>query len=128
ANFSIATDEQWKDRNGARQKRTEWHNITSFGKLGEIAGQYLKTGSLVFIEGRIQSRKYQGKDGVEKIAYGIIANELKMLGNSSKETSSPPKNTVSQLSSNQYLAASTGSTAHQQYPVPASHLDDGPPF
>lgn len=79
-NFSIATDEQWRDRNGERQTRTEWHNITLFGKLGEIASQYLRKGNQVFIEGRIQSRKYNGKDGVERIAYDIIGNEMKMLG------------------------------------------------
>ena len=80
ANFSIATDEQWKDKNGERQTRTEWHNITLYRKLGEIAGQYLRKGSLVYIEGRIQSRKYTGKDGVERTAYEIIGNEMKMLG------------------------------------------------
>ena len=79
-NFSIATDEQWRDRNGERQTRTEWHNITLFGKLGEIASQYLRKGSQVFIEGRIQSRKYNGKDGIERIAYDIIGSEMKMLG------------------------------------------------
>ncbi|MGE9548369.1 single-stranded DNA-binding protein [Snodgrassella sp. CS2] len=79
-NFSIATDEQWRDRNGERQTRTEWHNITLFGKLGEIASQYLRKGSQVFIEGRIQSRKYSGKDGIERTAYDIIGSEMKMLG------------------------------------------------
>lgn len=80
ANFSIATSEQWKDRNGERQERTEWHNITMYRKLAEIAGQYLKKGSQVYVEGRIQSRKYMGKDGVERTAYDIIANEMKMVG------------------------------------------------
>ena len=80
-NFSLATDEQWRDRNGERQTRTEWHNITLFGKLGEIASQYLRKGSQVFIEGKIQSRKYTGKDGIERMAYDIIGNEMKMLGN-----------------------------------------------
>ena len=84
ANFSIATDEQWKDKNGERQTRTEWHNITLYRKLGEIAGQYLRKGSLVYIEGRIQSRKYTGKDGVERTAYEIIGNEMKMLGSKSE--------------------------------------------
>lgn len=84
ANFSIATDEQWKDRDGNRQTRTEWHNITLYRKLGEIAGQYLRKGSLVYIEGRIQSRKYTGKDGVERTAYEIIGNEMKMLGSKSE--------------------------------------------
>ena len=80
-NFSLATDEQWRDRNGERQTRTEWHNVSLFGKLGEIAGQYLRKGSQVFIEGKIQSRKYTDKDGIERMAYNIIGNEMKMLGN-----------------------------------------------
>lgn len=83
ANFSIATSEQWKDRNGERQERTEWHNITMYRKLAEIAEKYLKKGSEVYIEGKIQSRKYTGKDGVERIAYDIIANEMKMIGGKS---------------------------------------------
>ena len=79
-NFSVATSESWKDQNGQRQERTEWHNITMYRKLAEIAGQHLKKGGLVYLEGRIQSRKYQGKDGIERTAYDIIANEMKMLG------------------------------------------------
>lgn len=80
ANFSVATSESWKDRNGERQTRTEWHNITLYRKLAEIAGQYLKKGSQVYIEGRIQSRKYVGKDGIERTAYEIIGSEMKMMG------------------------------------------------
>ena len=79
-NFSIATSETWNDRNGQRQERTEWHNITMYRRLAEIAGQYLKKGSQVYIEGRMQSRKYTGKDGVERTAYEIIASEMKMIG------------------------------------------------
>ena len=80
-NFSIATSESWNDRqSGQRQERTEWHNITMYRRLAEIAGQYLKKGSQVYIEGRIQSRKYTGKDGIERTAYEIVANEMKMLG------------------------------------------------
>ncbi|KLT72180.1 single-stranded DNA-binding protein [Neisseria arctica] len=82
-NFSIATSETWNDRNGQRQERTEWHNITMYRRLAEIAGQYLRKGSQVYIEGRIQSRKYQGKDGIERTAYDIIASEMKMLGSRS---------------------------------------------
>lgn len=79
-NFSVATSESWKDQSGQRVERTEWHNITMYRRLAEIAGQYLKTGSQVYLEGRIQSRKYEGKDGIERTAYEIIANEMKMLG------------------------------------------------
>ena len=79
-NFSVATDESWKDAKGNRQERTEWHNITMYRRLAEIAAQYLKKGSLVYLEGKIQSRKYTGKDVVERTAYDIVANEMKMLG------------------------------------------------
>ena len=79
-NFSIATDESWKDKNGQRQTRTEWHAINLYRKLAEIAAQYLKKGSLVYLEGKIQSRKYTGKDGIERTAYEIVCSEMKMLG------------------------------------------------
>ena len=79
-NFSVATSESWKDQSGQRQERIEWHNITMYRRLAEIAGQYLKKGSQVYLEGKIQSRKYQGKDGIERTAYDIIVNEMKMLG------------------------------------------------
>lgn len=80
-NFSIATSESWNDRqSGQRVERTEWHNIVMYRKLAEIAGQYLRKGSQVYIEGRIQSRKYTGKDGVERTAYDIVANDMQMLG------------------------------------------------
>ena len=80
ANFSLATSEKWKDKSGQQQEHTEWHHITMYRRLAEIARQYLKKGGLVYIEGKIQSRKYTGKDGIERTAYEIIANEMKMLG------------------------------------------------
>lgn len=84
-NFSVATSETWNDRNGQRVERTEWHNITMYRHLAEIAGQYLKKGSQVYLEGKIQSRKYTDKNGIERTAYDIIANEMKMLGGSNSE-------------------------------------------
>jgi single-strand DNA-binding protein len=78
-NFSIATDEQWKDKNGEKVQKTEWHKIVSFGKLAEICGNYLKKGSLVFIEGRIQTRSWEDKDGVKRYTTEIIAQNMKML-------------------------------------------------
>ena len=79
-NFSIATDETWKDQSGQRQTKTEWHAITLYRRMAEVAGQYLKKGSQVYIEGRIQSRKYTDKNGIERTAYEIIGSEMKMLG------------------------------------------------
>ena len=79
-NFSIATSETWKDQSGQKQERTEWHAITLYRRMAEVAGQYLKKGSQVYIEGRIQSRKYTDKNGIERTAYEIIGSEMKMLG------------------------------------------------
>jgi single-strand DNA-binding protein len=80
ANFSVATDETYKDRNGERQKRTEWHKIVVWGKQAEIAQQYLKKGSLIFVEGRIQSREWQDKEGQKRTSFEIVANNFRMLG------------------------------------------------
>jgi single-strand DNA-binding protein len=80
ANFSVATDETYKDKNGERQKRTEWHKIVVWGKQAEIAQQYLKKGSLLFIEGRIQSREWQDKEGQKRTSFEIVANNFRMLG------------------------------------------------
>ncbi|MBE5529474.1 single-stranded DNA-binding protein [Laribacter hongkongensis] len=79
-NFSIATTDNWKDKSGQRQERTEWHNIILYRRLAEIAGEYLKKGRPVYVEGRIRSRKYTGKDGVERTAFEVEATELQMLG------------------------------------------------
>jgi len=80
ANFSLATDETYRDKNGERQKRTEWHKIVVWGKQAEIAQQYLKKGSLIFIEGRIQSREWQDKEGQKRTSFEIVANNFRMLG------------------------------------------------
>jgi single-strand DNA-binding protein len=79
-NFSMATDETYKDRNGERQKRTEWHKIVVWAKQAEIAQQYLKKGSLVYIEGRIQSRQWDDKEGQKRTSYEIVCNNFRMLG------------------------------------------------
>lgn len=79
-NVSLATSETWKDKSGEKQEKTEWHNLVFYRKLAEIAGEYLKKGSLVYIEGKITTEKYTDKQGVEKYATKIIVNEMKMLG------------------------------------------------
>lgn len=90
-NFSVATSEKYTDKNGQRQEATEWHNVTMYRKLAEIAGKYLTKGSQVYIEGKIQSRKYTDKNGVERTAYDIIANELKMLGGNAQTLAQKPQ-------------------------------------
>jgi single-strand DNA-binding protein len=80
ANISVATTDVWKDKSGDKQERTEWHRVAFFGRLAEIAGEYLKKGSQVYIEGRLQTRKWQDKEGKERYTTEIVANEMKMLG------------------------------------------------
>ena len=81
ANLRIATSDRWKDKqSGEPQERTEWHRVVLFGRLGEIAEQYLKKGSQVYIEGRLQTRKWQGQDGQERYSTEIVGNDMQMLG------------------------------------------------
>ena len=79
-NFSIATTDSWKDKSGAKQERTEWHNIVMYRKLAEIAGEYLKKGRPVYVEGRLQTRKWQTKEGQDRYTTEIIADQMQMLG------------------------------------------------
>lgn len=79
--ITVATTDSWKDKSsGEKKEQTEWHRITFFGKLAEIAGQYLKKGSQVYVEGSLRTRKYTDKDGVEKYATDIKADSMQMLG------------------------------------------------
>lgn len=79
-NITLATTETWKDQSGERKEKTEWHRVVFYRKLAEIASQYLKKGSSVYVEGRIETRKWTDKAGVERYNTDIIASELKMLG------------------------------------------------
>ena len=79
-NFSLATTESWKDKNGQKQDKTEWHNIVLFRKLAEIAGEYLKKGRPAYIEGRLQTRKWTDKEGKERYTTEIIGEQMQMLG------------------------------------------------
>ena len=130
ANFGLATSENWKDRNGEKQERTEWHNIVMYRKQAEIAGQYLKKGAQVYITGRIQSRKYTGKDGIERTAYEIIAGEMKMLGSkqdgSHSEASDTKPTPPAKPTANQYAQAKGTGRAPSTKVV--NDLDDDIPF
>ena len=79
-NVSVATTDTWKDKSGEKQERTEWHRVAFFGKLAEIAGEYLKKGSQVYVEGRLQTRKWQDKEGQERYTTEIVADRMQMLG------------------------------------------------
>ena len=100
ASISVATSERWKDKNsGEQQERTEWHRIKLFGRQAELAGEYLKKGSQVYIEGRIQTSKYQDKDGNDRWSTEIVAREMTFLGgrgggggdSQSASSASPPQ-------------------------------------
>ena len=127
-NFSLATDEQWRDRNGERQTRTEWHNVSLYGKLGEIANQYLRKGSQVFIEGKIQSRKYTDKDGIERMAYNIIGNEMKMLGNRNDGSDSGNNNAAPPTSNPPPPASRRQPPQQTPIPAPIDDIEDDIPF
>ena len=88
-NVTIATSEAWKGKDGGKQEKTEFHRVTFYRKLAEIAGEYLKKGKSVYVEGRLETRKYTDKNGVERYTTDIIASEMKMLG--SKPQESEPK-------------------------------------
>lgn len=81
ATFRVATSEEWKDRNsGEKQSRTEWHRVVAFGRLGEICGEYLHKGKQVYVEGRLQTRSWEDKDGNTRYTTEIVAREMQMLG------------------------------------------------
>lgn len=114
ANLSIATSEQWKDKNtGEKQERTEWHRVILFARLAEVAGEYLKKGSQVYVEGRLQTRKWTDKNNVERYTTEIVANDMQMLGGKSGKPDS----------ANEYRAQSAGSTEPQN-----RDFDDDIPF
>lgn len=84
ANLSIATTDIWKDKNGDKQEKTEWHRVTMFGRLAEICDEYLKKGSQVYIEGKLQTRKWTDKSNIERYTTEIVADRMQMLGGNRK--------------------------------------------
>ena len=92
ANISIATSESWKDKQtGQKQEKTEWHKVSAFGRLAEIIGEYVKKGSKVYIEGKIQTRKWQDKNGEDRYTTEIVANELQLLDSRSDTPAQAPQ-------------------------------------
>ena len=99
--ISLATTSSRKDKDGNVQERTDWHRVVFFGKLAEIAKEYLRKGSQVYIEGTIRYEKYIGQDGIEKYSTDIIANELQMLGSSGRDNNRQPTSPYRQRPANQ---------------------------
>lgn len=83
ANITLATTDTWKDKSGEKQERTEWHRVSFFGRQAEVVGEYLKKGSQIYVEGRIQTRKWQDKEGQDRYTTEIVADRMQMLGSKS---------------------------------------------
>ena len=126
ANISLATAESWRDKeSGEQQERTEWHRIVFFGRLAEIVGEYLRKGSQVYVEGRLQTRKWQDKEGVDRYTTEIVANEMQMLGSKSGGSANyePAQQQPQNNAPAQKPAASNNSAA-----APTDDFDDDIPF
>lgn len=101
-NVSIATSEAWKDKSGEKQEKTEWHNLTFYKRLAEVVGEYVKKGSEIYVEGKIQTRKWQDKEGKDRYTTEIICHEMKMLGGKRESTDeAKPEKQAAQPSSKQ---------------------------
>lgn len=129
ANLNIATSESWRDKGtGEKQERTEWHRVVFFGKLAEVAGEYLKKGAQIYVEGRLQTRKWQDKSGQDRYTTEIVGNDLQMLGGRGGAGASdgPPMDMP-------YESSGSGSAAQQTQSSPSSSggkddFDDDIPF
>lgn len=126
-NIAVATTESWTDKNsGEKKELTEWHRVTFYRKLAEIAGQYLKKGSQVYLEGRLQTRKWADKDGAERYTTEIIADTMQMLGSRQGGGDGEPAQQRQAAQPNQQRAPAA---ANQQRQAPQySDMDDDIPF
>ncbi|RBP48622.1 single-stranded DNA-binding protein [Arenicella xantha] len=140
ANLSVATSESWKDKNtGEQVEKTEWHRIVMFNRLGEIAGEYLRKGSKIYIEGKLQTRKWQDQSGQDRYTTEIVASEMQMLdsrgdnmgqgGGGGYQQSAPQQNRGGgQAAGGQAGGAQRAAPAQSTPPQPAPDFDDDIPF
>ena len=136
ANISVATSDSWKDKNtGEKQERTEWHRIVMFNRLGEIAGEYLKKGSKVYIEGKLQTRKWQDQQGQDRYTTEIVADQMQMLDSRGGGMGGGQGGGYQQQNQNQFGGGQQqqqGGGQQQQQPQsapqPANDFDDDIPF
>jgi single-strand DNA-binding protein len=122
-NFSIATTDSWKDKSGQKQERTEWHNIVIYRKLAEIAGEYLKKGRPVYIEGRLQTRKWQTKEGQDRYTTEIIADQMQMLGGREGGGASSSYDSMDEDQSRPQQSARPAQSAQAQQPASGGDFD-----
>ena len=131
-NATLATSENWKDKSGEKQEKTEWHNLVFYRRLAEIAGEYLKKGSQIYVEGKLQTRKWQTKEGQDRYTTEIIVDQMTMLGGKSTSSSfEVVENERSEASSSRPgkpAAASPGSPAAPVKSAPATGSGQGRSF
>ncbi|HCI51732.1 MAG TPA: single-stranded DNA-binding protein [Gallionella sp.] len=132
-NATLATSENWKDKSGVKQEKTEWHNLTFYRRLAEVAGEYLKKGSMIYVEGKLQTRKWQDKEGKDRYTTEILVNEMTMLGG--KSTGGSFEVMDDQPSQSSQSARSQAPSAPRSAPAPAAsqarnfdNFDDDIPF
>jgi len=126
-NVRLATSESWRDKqSGETQERTEWHRVVFFNRLAEIAGEYLRKGSQVYIEGSLRTRKWQGQDGQDRYTTEIVANEMQMLGGRGSEVGARPAQ--SGFRDSQPAAQSRGADQSASEPADDSFAEDDIPF
>jgi single-strand DNA-binding protein len=131
ANFSIATTDKWKDKNGEMQEQTEWHRISFFGRQAEICGEYLRKGSSVYVEGRIQTRKWTDKDGNERTTTEIRGDRMQMLGGrggGSAEMREPPDSSGAESAAPAKKPAVAAAAGGAKKSTGFDDLDDDIPF
>ena len=136
-NATLATSENWKDKSGEKQEKTEWHNLVFYRRLAEIAGEYLKKGSQIYVEGKLQTRKWQDKEGKDRYTTEIVVNEMTMLGGKSSgagsfEVVENERSEASSSRSNKPAASSSGgATPAKSAPAAKGsfdNFDDDIPF
>ena len=121
-NISLATTRRWKDRqSGERRDETEWHRVTFFNRLAEIAGEYLRKGSLIYVEGRIRTRKWQDQNGQDRYMTEIIAEQMQML-DSKNNTQAPSSHTQPAAQANTYPTQQSQTYVKQQEPSTSPHI------
>jgi single-strand DNA-binding protein len=125
-NISIATTEKWRDKGGEQQEHTEWHRVAFFGKTAEIAGEYLKKGSPVYVEGRIRTRKWQDKEGQDKYSTEIVADRMQLLG--SRGGGSEPMSREPREPATAGASAGGGKVAPKKGGGNFEQMDDDIPF
>ena len=123
ATFSVATTDQWTDKNGERQERTEWHRVVAWARLAEICGQYLQKGKQVYIEGRLQTREWEDKNGQKRYTTEIVAREMQMLG---RPGDAPSREAISQQQPARQANKSGDDDKFPEAPMPGNDDDDLP--